>query len=178
MLQAHCLQSFVEQPIRIKDSSAVLNALILLVDRQCHHHTACSDSPFWQLLTDRMTESHTDKPRPKPPSAGKKNGPVHSKMYENIQLNVSIVWKLFFICKLNLSDSFKLLSNVFIGCNRMKAAELLIWNWVWNLLPQWSYIGQNNYHKIINYLTQQCFVDQWKYFACILDCLKLYIIEN
>ena len=70
MLQAHCLQSFVEQPIRIKDSSAVINALILLVDRQCHHHTACSDSPFWQLLTDRMTESHTDKPRPKPPSAG------------------------------------------------------------------------------------------------------------
>ena len=36
MLQAHCLQSFSKQPIRIKDSSAVLNAIILLVDRQCN----------------------------------------------------------------------------------------------------------------------------------------------
>ena len=57
MLQAHCLQSFAVQPIRIKDSSAVINALILLVDRQCHHHTAYSDSLFYNC-SQKDTQTH------------------------------------------------------------------------------------------------------------------------
>ena len=69
MLQANCLQSFAKQPIRIKNSLAVINALILLVDRQCHHHTSYSDSPFWTWV---QTHRPTDKPCTKPClSAGK-----------------------------------------------------------------------------------------------------------
>ena len=60
MLQAHCLQSFAKQPIRIKDSSAVINALILLVERYCHHHTFTQHTVIHPFeIAHRTTQTHT-----------------------------------------------------------------------------------------------------------------------
>ena len=70
MLQAHCLQSFAKQPIRVKDSSAVLNALILLVDRQSMSsslfpYCLCSllIAAFWQAkIGQRPSNSYNPDP--------------------------------------------------------------------------------------------------------------------
>ena len=69
MLQAHCLQSFSKQPIRIKDSSAVLNSIILLVDGQCHLHSFPTVFAHYLLLTDTHTDTRTT-PIPSRLSAG------------------------------------------------------------------------------------------------------------